>query len=109
MAQNEQGTAPSPSGKARACKAFIGGSIPPGASSQVALWKRPLDGANSAGNSQRGFDYMRWQGITLLAKKILLGVALTLAPLAILFGGLRLTQQVLDLTTHGGQSQLSAK
>jgi hypothetical protein len=52
---------------------------------------------------------MQWQDVTLLAKKILLGVALTLAPLAILFGGLRLTQQVLNLTTHGGQSQLSAK
>jgi hypothetical protein len=52
---------------------------------------------------------MQWQDVTILGKKVLLGVALTLAPLAILFGGLRLTQQALNLRTHGGESSLSTK
>jgi len=38
---------------------------------------------------------MRWQDITLLSKKILVGVALVLIPLVILFGGLRTTQRLL--------------
>lgn len=38
---------------------------------------------------------MRWQDITLLGKKILVGVALVLVPLAVLFGGLRSAQHLL--------------
>ena len=52
---------------------------------------------------------MQWQDLTLLGKKILLGIALTLVPLVILFSGLRLTQRLLNLRTHEGQSSLSAK
>lgn len=38
---------------------------------------------------------MQWQDMTLFAKKVLLGIVLTVVPLVILFGGLRLTRQVL--------------
>ena len=38
---------------------------------------------------------MRLQDVTLLSKKILVGLALVLVPLVILFGGLRTTQRLL--------------
>jgi hypothetical protein len=39
---------------------------------------------------------MTLSDITLLAKKILIGVVITMIPFLILFGGLRLTQKILS-------------
>jgi hypothetical protein len=52
---------------------------------------------------------MRWQDVTLLGKKILLGVVLIVVPLLILFGGLRITQRVLATGSQTQPSSLHAK
>ena len=52
---------------------------------------------------------MRWQDITLLSKKILVGVALVLVPLVILFGGLRTTQRLLKTKSQTQQSPLQSR
>lgn len=38
---------------------------------------------------------MQWQDVTLLVKKVLVGIALTVAPLLIFLGGLKFTERVL--------------
>jgi len=52
---------------------------------------------------------MRWQDITLLSKKILVGVALVLVPLVILFGGLRTTQSLLKTKPQTQESALQSR
>jgi len=51
---------------------------------------------------------MRWQDIRLLGKKILVGVALVLVPLGILYGGLRTTQHLLPIHSQA-QSSLHSR
>ena len=43
----------------------------------------------------KGFDAMRWQDVTLLGKKIGIGILITLIPLGILTGGLWVSQKAL--------------
>jgi hypothetical protein len=52
---------------------------------------------------------MQGQDITLLTRKILVGVALTVVPLIILLGGLRLTQQILTNGHYAKQSASQSK
>jgi hypothetical protein len=52
---------------------------------------------------------MQWHDITLLTKKILVGIVLTVAPLVILLGGLRLTRQVLASGNSAKQSASQSK
>jgi hypothetical protein len=47
---------------------------------------------------------MQWQDITLLAKKVLVGIALTIVPVVILLGGLRLTRHMLTTGDFAKQS-----
>jgi hypothetical protein len=47
---------------------------------------------------------MQWQDITLLAKKVLVGIALTVVPVIILLGGLRLTRHMLTTGNYERQS-----
>jgi hypothetical protein len=51
---------------------------------------------------------MRWQDVTLLAKKILVGVVATAVPLLILFGGLHLTRKALT-SKSAGEQQVSSQ
>ena len=52
---------------------------------------------------------MRIDDLTLLVRKILIGILLTIVPLLILLGGLRLTQKALTKTTTTEQSAGIAK
>jgi len=47
--------------------------------------------------------------ITLLARKILVGIIVTLVPFLILFGGLWLTKNVLNKNRHEGSSVQTTK
>ena len=47
---------------------------------------------------------MQWQDITLLAKKVLVGIALTVVPVIILLGGLRLARHMLTTGNYAQQS-----
>jgi hypothetical protein len=51
---------------------------------------------------------MCWQDVTLIAKKISLGVALVVVPLVILFGGLRVTQRALTTNAKPERPPLHA-
>jgi hypothetical protein len=44
---------------------------------------------------------MQWQDATLLGRKVLVAIALTVVPLLILWGGLGLTERVLTAGRHG--------
>jgi hypothetical protein len=57
----------------------------------------------------KGFKAMGWQDITLLGKKILIGIGLALAPVLILLGSLNLAQRALTAGTHSQRSSLHAK
>jgi hypothetical protein len=52
---------------------------------------------------------MRWQDVTLLAKKILVGIVATAVPLLILIGGLHLTRKALTGNSSTGQVSSQAK
>jgi hypothetical protein len=52
---------------------------------------------------------MQWRDLTLLTKKILVGIVLTLVPLVILLGGLQLTRQILTSGNYAKQSAVPSK
>lgn len=48
---------------------------------------------------------MTFGDCTLIGKKVLVGILVTLIPLVILVGGLRLTRRVLATSAHANSSQ----
>jgi hypothetical protein len=52
---------------------------------------------------------MQRQDIALFGKKVLVGIALTVLPLAILLGGLRLTRHILTTFNDAKQSASQTK
>ncbi|AYB29689.1 hypothetical protein [Chryseolinea soli] len=69
-------------------------------------WWRSEQELNLATSNKKS---MTASDITLLARKILVGIIVTLVPFLILFGGLWLTKNVLNKNRHEGSSVQTTK